>query len=29
MTAEGTIWHDEEHTAILQKTGIGTKRDGL
>jgi len=28
-TAEGTIWHDDERAAILQKTGIGTVRDGL
>ena len=28
-TEEGIIWHDEECTAILQKTGIGTTRDGL
>ncbi len=28
-TAEGTIWHDEERIAVLQKTGIGTTRDGF
>ena len=28
-TTEGTIWHDEERTAILQKTGIRTTRDGF
>jgi len=28
-TIDSPIWHDEEHTVILQKTGIGTARDGI
>jgi hypothetical protein len=29
MITESPLWHDEEHTVILQETSIGTMRDGI